>query len=177
MNKAFIVVIYCVLLAIVSVQLFSAPAAHAHVLLTDSKNRVGAILHVSPDDDPIAGQPSRIFFDIQSDLSGVSENTTRLTVTDETATTIVPVTVRGSYISTDYTFATQGAYQLKLTVPTRKSELLFTTTQRVSRGLSNNQPHPAQSWAKSVVISSLCAIFILGIVAFNRRKNIAAHIQ
>ncbi len=159
-------------------QMFTAPLAQAHVLLTDSKNRVGAILHVSPDDDPIAGQPSRIFYDIQSNLSGVSEKTVLLTVTDETnQTTAVPVTVKGSYVSTDYTFTNQGAYQLELTVPTQESELVFTTTQRVSRGQSNDQPDTAQGWAKTIVISSIGAICIFGIVAFNHRKNIAAHVQ
>ena len=159
-------------------QMFTTPLAQAHVLLTDSKNSVGAILHVSPDDDPIAGQPSRIFYDIQSNLSGVSEKTVLLTVTDETnQATAVPVTVKVSYVSTDYTFTNQGAYQLELTVPTQESELVFTTTQRVSRGQSNDQPDTAQGWAKTIVISSIGAIFVLGIIAFNHRKNIAAHVQ
>lgn len=38
----------------------------AHVLITDKNNQIGSVLHITPDDDPIAGQPSALYFDIES---------------------------------------------------------------------------------------------------------------
>lgn len=38
-------------------------AASAHVLKTDGQ--IGVIMHVDPDDDPIAGQPSSFFFEVK----------------------------------------------------------------------------------------------------------------
>jgi|GEM_PF-785460 len=40
-----------------------APLASAHVLETDGS--IGAIMHVDPDDDPIAGQPAKFYFEFK----------------------------------------------------------------------------------------------------------------
>jgi hypothetical protein len=42
--------------------LFTTPA-YAHILKTDGM--IGAVLHVSPDDDPVAGEPTLFFFEFK----------------------------------------------------------------------------------------------------------------
>jgi len=39
------------------------PAVSAHVLKTDGS--IGAVMHIDPDDDPIAGQPATFFFELK----------------------------------------------------------------------------------------------------------------
>lgn len=43
--------------------LFNTHQVYAHVLKTDGS--IGAILHIDPDDDPVAGQSSGFFFDFK----------------------------------------------------------------------------------------------------------------
>jgi hypothetical protein len=47
-------------IVLIFVSLFVNKTVDAHVLKTD--NAIGAILHVNPDDDPIAGEPTQFFF-------------------------------------------------------------------------------------------------------------------
>ena len=35
--------------------LLYTPSVSAHVLITDTTKEIGAILHIQPDDDPVAG--------------------------------------------------------------------------------------------------------------------------
>ncbi len=53
---SFLCIVICLLF-------LKVPTVSAHFLATD--NNIGAILHIDPDDDPIAGSPSTIFFEFK----------------------------------------------------------------------------------------------------------------
>lgn len=53
-------IIYTIMVALF---LLSAPNAYAHILKTDGT--IGAVMHINPDDDPIAAKPSDFFFEIK----------------------------------------------------------------------------------------------------------------
>jgi hypothetical protein len=146
--------------------------ASAHVLVNDTSDTVGAVLHIVPDDDPVAGQTANLFFDVQTER--LNEKTTMLAVmnsaTHEEAQ--LPVKMDGNSITAEYIFPTQGIYQLTLTVAADK-EYTFVYSQRVSRGvssgLSDKRAFPLAKFA--LIFSGTLFLFLL-IVMFNYRKEI-----
>jgi len=56
-----------ILLSIATLFFFLPKVAFAHVLQTDGN--IGAVLHIDPDDDPIAGQQSSFFFEFKDKQS------------------------------------------------------------------------------------------------------------
>ena len=162
---------FTLILAVSGVVLLPQPAS-AHVLIRDETKSIGSVLHIVPDDDPIAGQPASIFFDIQT--QSIDKAKTELTITSaETGDSVsVPFEVAGSSVNAVYTFPSQGAYRLKLYVQSDK-DYTFSYYQRVSRGLSagplDNSSYPLANSA--LVFSGTMALF-LAIIIFNRRKEI-----
>src|SRR6478672_7835545 len=72
-------------LALIVSALIVTPA-YAHVIIRDDASKVGAVLHVTPDDDPVAGEHSDLFFSLENqslDGSVVSISITN-TETNET---------------------------------------------------------------------------------------------
>lgn len=57
----------------------SAAPAFAHVLKTD--NAIGAVMHVTPDDDPVAGDDTTFFFDIKDKNNKFNSQACECTVT------------------------------------------------------------------------------------------------
>jgi hypothetical protein len=55
--------VFWVLLLIVLLLDIQLPQASAHVLL--SNNTVGGVLHIDPEDDPIAGQPAKFYIELK----------------------------------------------------------------------------------------------------------------
>ena len=153
------------------------PTAQAHVLITDEGGETGAILHVSPDDDPIAGELTTLFFDIQ-DLPPSSEGkTATLLITDDSdQTKEVLIPVLGTTLSAHYVFPRQAVYDLTLSVPTDDTTLQFTHGQRVSRGLAGSAlDQPRHEWAEAVLVLTICSFFVLCIIGFNRKDAIAKY--
>ena len=52
-----------IFISIIFISLFFAPGASAHIL--KSEGSIGVLLHLSPDDDPIVGEPANFFFEIK----------------------------------------------------------------------------------------------------------------
>lgn len=161
-------------------------SAVAHVLIRDSKGDLGAIVHIMPDDDPVAGQPAEIFFDIQGDTLGYSYfkipedfiYTGKISITDENGRTdVIEIRDNGSAVVGDYIFPRQGVYKIDLHITsTNGKEIEFTHNQRVERGVSNSPLDSEQhSWAEAGLVGSLVATAGLSIVGFNNRKRIAEH--
>jgi hypothetical protein len=150
-------------------------SAQAHVLVTDETGSIGAIVHIIPDDDPIAGQSSELFFDIQQ-LKISSENST-LTIQDKDGqSTTVPLSTQDHSIYASHTFPIQGVYTLQLRVETSKTTHIFTYSQRVSRGTEISQSvAPNYVWAETLRIVSACGLIVAAILAFNRRREISDH--
>jgi methionine-rich copper-binding protein CopC len=152
-------------------------SASAHVLVTDETNSTGAVVHIIPDDDPVAGQTAELFFDIQQ--LDVRVETTKLSVQDQFGqTNQVPISVQNHTVVGQYVFASQGVYTLTLRVISNDVSYTFNYAQRVSRGTVNvTQPNTSHLWAEIVAIVSLSGMIGTSIIAFNRRQSISHYSQ
>lgn len=160
----------------------STASAKAHVLIADTTNEIGAVLHISPDDDPIAGEPSELFFEIQSKAVSVNSHSFVLTVTDSVGVKVyVPINPTGNTVSATYTFHSQGVYTIVLLAEPLSSSaktLAFQQDQRVSRGeISDNHTQPSFMWAEMGIAGSVCSILVIGIVVWNRRSALASYVR
>lgn len=155
--------------------LLAPQAAKAHTVLRDSISGTGAVLHITPDDDPIAGEQSSMFFGIQGTSLMHGQTTAQVTITDDKGqATSATSRVAESGVAADFTFPRQGLYTLALSVEQNGKKLYsFSQSQRVSRGLSNSAPVRAPVWAEAGLVAST----VLGtgtiISMFIRRKIIA----
>ncbi len=141
-------------------------SAKAHVLITDDANKIGAVLHIVPDDDPIAGQSSQLSFDIQK-LKFAQADLTITGSNDVVAR--VPITIDGQFVNADYTFPYQGAYTMTL----RLGQTTFHYVQRVSRGqISGEQQTTSKPLATAVVVISATGLLVLAVVAASRWRDI-----
>lgn len=149
---------------------------NAHVLIADERDRVGAVLHITPDDDPIAGKSAHIFYDIQDDSYDTGAYQATLQIKDVTTreSDEVAVDVQGSYVSGKYTFETQGVYELALLIRHVNRTDRFVVSQRVSRGTpANVQATKARyAWAELLLVVSASGVVTLGIVILSRGRSI-----
>lgn len=160
--------------AITAAALLTSQAASAHVLLMDTKGSVGAILHVMPDDNPVAGEPSDMYFDRQGAGRDESAAVTLAIKNSQGEVSEVEVQTNGSLSTATYTFPEQGVYQLTFAVKSDEGEFIFEQSQRVTRGvISSSLEAPQYYWAEALMIGALISFAALLIIAFNRRKEIA----
>lgn len=163
------------LLLLVGCTLLLPQKVLAHVLISDDTKSIGAVLHIVPDDDPIAGQQANLFFDIQTQK--INKDTAKLTITD-TATSEaanVPVKVNDNTVTADYTFPVQGVYRLSLTVSSDKT-YSFNYSQRVSRGVMGSAlDKPTYPLASLALVFCGTAFLFLLIILFNHRKELWRH--
>ena len=145
----------------------------AHVLITDDSNSKGAILHIIPDDDPVAGEEATLYFDTQKQLLGENDSVT-LTIRDDSGIIYnVPTDVNESLATADFTFPDLGIYEIKFVLINDGESFTFTQTQRVSRGISNGSTNTQKyAWAEMLLVGSGIALALLIVVGFNNRKDI-----
>ncbi|MEO5949955.1 MAG: hypothetical protein ABIQ04_00750 [Candidatus Saccharimonadales bacterium] len=147
----------------------------AHVLISDDTKTVGAVLHVVPDDDPIAGQQANLYFDIQT--KKLNEKNTKLTITNLTTDekAVIPIQVDNSSVNANYIFPVQGTYQLTLMASSDKV-YTFNYSQRISRGATGSAlDRPTYPLATIALIFSATLLLFLLIIMFNHRKEINTH--
>ena len=152
--------------------------AQAHVFITDKTESIGAVVHIVPDDDPIAGQPAKIFFDPQTDLLALAV-TARLRVENVAGETELVVGVTDGKVAIyDYTFPSQGAYKLTFVINSNGQDYSFLMSQRVSRGtLSGDIKQPTYTWAELTLLASGILAALLLILFINRRRAILRQSQ
>lgn len=156
-----------VLLAAVSSQ-----PAHAHTLIADDSKTKGAILHLTPDDDPIAGQPSTLFFDVQNTATDTDAVVT-LTVKKDGEQAEVQAKLDGSLATFDYTFPSQGVYSLVFSVPSSDRTYTFTVDWRVSRGVvASALDTPRHTWAEMALLASGVGLALLVVTMLGRWRYI-----
>lgn len=97
-----LVAIFCIILLPVTTL--------AHVV--ESDRGIGAVLHIDPDDDPIAGEVSTFFFDIKDTAGGYRENNCRcrLVIKQDGQTLYDELFNRPG--GGTYTFPTRGIYSV-----------------------------------------------------------------
>ncbi|MEO7904526.1 MAG: hypothetical protein ABIR91_01885 [Candidatus Saccharimonadales bacterium] len=164
------------LIAIVFVafsSLLHQQTASAHVLLRDDSQQFGAVLHITPDDDPIAGEPAKMYFDVQNQMP--YKETAMLTIINlaTNADVTVPVSISTSSLVATYTFPDQGVYRLSLTIVSEQ-RYTFTYEQLVSRGQRGTlhvtpTRHPL---ALLALVTCGATLLIFAIIGFNRRQAI-----
>lgn len=84
-------------------------SADAHVLATD--NNIGAILHIDPNDEPVAGEVSTFFFTIKDTKEGFSLDTCdcKIAILQEKKTLFSTQLTSPTFF---FTFPKTGAYEL-----------------------------------------------------------------
>lgn len=167
-----------VLLVALAAVLLLPASASAHVLIKDRVGDTGALLHLNPDDDPIAGERVTLFFDIRDDSITPKSSQAKLTITDDQGLAlVVPSELSGSSVSARYVFPAQGLYEVKLVISSGgKTTHSFVESQRVSRGSAADTAAPsAPAWAKAGVVVSVSAGIITATIAFRRRKAISKY--
>lgn len=160
--------------------LSQAGLAQAHVLLRDDTVNIGAVLHIKPDDNPIAGEISELYFDIQDKNSSVRipYSGYDLIVTDEAnQSTTVATEVSDSTVIAKYNFPTQGLYRLELKSKAQYDQFQKVSMQdslRVERGVVGGAAVVKDvSWAQTGLVIGLAGIGVLLLVAWNNRVTIA----
>jgi hypothetical protein len=144
----------------------------AHVLITNDAKSVGAVLHIVPDDDPVAGKEAQLYFDIQSENKTIKN--AQLTIMNPTTSSKndVPVVIEGSTVTSTYIFPTQGLYELRLNTES-EGKNTFTYSQRVSRGVADGGVEQSTNTLASIaLISSSILLLVVLILVFNNRKAI-----
>lgn len=154
--------------------LLNTPIANAHVLITDTTEQIGAILHVQPDDDPIAGTEDTLFFDIQNKNLPETISNINLTITDaQGKTQVIPTTSRKNTVSAKYTFPAQGLYTLTLSLQSAQTPYQFVHAQRVARGsIPSDESSPRFIWAEITLVVTGCVALGLLILYCNRRSSV-----
>lgn len=144
-----------------------APSAWAHVLVVDDSGQVGAILHVSPADEPVVGQESQLFLDVDRDLPS-GTNTAKMTLRDEQGNASdVAAKLTGRQVEADYTFMEQGKYNLEFTIGSGANQLVFRQTVQVVGAESGSQFY---GWAITLAVATAIGLLALIIVfVFNVR--------
>jgi hypothetical protein len=150
--------------------------ASAHVFVMDDTMTSGAILHISPDDDPIAGEKSTIYFDTQDKILGEKNTAFSLRVIGvDGKISQVDTKKDGTLVTAQYIFPTQGVYTIAFATTSRGKSYIFEHVQRVSRGASTSAlDRPVHTWAEISLISAVVLFSVLCIVGIARRKDIAA---
>ena len=166
------------LLFVVSCLFLVAQPADAHILKTDGD--IGAVIHVDPDDDPIAGQQSNLFFEFK-DKSG------KLAIQDCTCTatilesgkklTVIPLNpdpsdrLSGTF---SYTFPEKNVYTIGISgVPTAGNSFQpFTLTYDIRVARENEPKAENQSSILTTHIPQLIALVVVaGFVGFSLLKR------
>lgn len=148
----------------------------AHVLVMDTTGTQGAIVHIVPDDDPIAGDEAVIYFDRQG-IDTTGDGGVTLDIRNEAGSTVtVPTKTKDALTLARYTFPQQGVYELKFTVKDKNGELSFTQLQRVTRGVTNGTTSgQTHVWAEGLLVACGAGLLVLGVLFFNRRQEIKNH--
>jgi hypothetical protein len=122
-----------------------APVALAHVLKYDGT--IGAVMHVDPDDDPIAGQVATFFFEFKDTSGKFSLTTCDCTISVQAQGKEIFSSPLSSSASATYTFPQKDIYTISV-IGTPKSSNAFqpftlTYNLRVERAATVQAPTPA----------------------------------
>lgn len=171
-------------LVLVLVIVSCSSSASAHVTLQDTSRSQGGVLHISPNDDPIAGQESELFFDITPTDKDPSSYIYQLSIRNETtnSTDRVAINRDGFFAASKYTFPTQGTYTLILFIESKDNpdqSMNFTFDQTVSRGASTaaaSSSSPQRSGTGMLILGAalLFGALLLAIGIKYRRRIVKA---
>ena len=155
------------------VMLAPVESVSAHVFVPDETKARGAIVHITPDDDPIAGQKATIYFDVQDSILK-PDSTVALVIQGEGSREDLTAKFDDSLATFAYAFPSQGVYELAFNVNTDDNVYTFKQSHRVARGVATNAlDRPSYEWAKIALLASGIGFALLLITVINRRREIA----
>lgn len=151
---------------------FAPQVVSAHVLVMDETGKQGAIVHIVPDDDPIAGEAAIIYFDRQGASSAGGVVT--LAISNEGGErTTVPVKTNNALTTAQYIFPKEGVYELRFTITHDSQEVNFVQSQRVTRGVAgDSKATGSHIWAEGLLVASGVGLLVLGVFFINKRREI-----
>lgn len=148
---------------------------YAHVLITDTTKSRGAILHFSPNDEPIAGQQSVLMLDMQNRLpASGSKAIVEISQVDNSQLQIIEAIITDSLAIFNYTFPSPGVYDLSFTVTTTENSYTYKYSQRVSGSTDMPDTSQRHRWAELLLIASTIGLALTLIVMVNRRQEISS---
>ena len=151
----------------------SIESVSAHVFVPDETKARGAIVHTTPDDDPIAGQAATIYFDVQDSLLK-SDSAVALAIQGEDSREELTAKFDDSLATFTYAFPSQGVYELTFNVNTDGKVYTFKQSHRVARGVAASAlDQRSYEWAKITLLASGVGFALLLITLINRRREIA----
>lgn len=155
--------------------LFTPSQAVAHVMVADVHGTSGALLHVTPDDNPEAGAVTHLYFDVDQ-KTNLKDARIKLEVLSDTGgiNEEIPVDRKGQVIASSIVFPVRGIYYLTLSiVPAIGGEtVLFKYPLRVERSvLSPNPKRTIPFWAMAGFIGSLWALCALVLTGIRRKQG------
>lgn len=160
------------------------PQVDAHVLRSDGT--VGAVMHVTPEDDPIAGEPSDFYFEFKDTASRFSPEACNCVITIKKAGEEVysqPLFINNSNpnlqnASFSYTFPEKNVYTVEISgkPKTNDSFTSFTLTYdlRVEREKTPEESQNTESfWDRYgiVVVAMVIAILAVGFFFLRMKHN------
>lgn len=146
-------------------------SVQAHVLVSDEQDSKGAILHVSPDDDPIAGEESDLFFDLQDDELDADYVPYLSIANEDGQVDDVDVEKDANFVTAVYTFPYQGTYQLSLRIESGNESHTYEMTQEVTRGaVRNSSERQVEPWAYALFGLALGGLMVLLLALVIRKK-------
>lgn len=163
----------------VVVFIYTTNPVQAHVLFVDKNTNVAAVFHSNPNDDPVAGEDSELFFDIQDANSSVRipYSGYDLIITDESGEqTTLSTTASGTSVKANYVFPSQGLYKLSLRSQPKYDQfqkVVIEGSLRINRGIGSSKVEQSNAVPVAGVIVSLTAFMMLAITFSNNRQLIS----
>ncbi|MDB5175970.1 MAG: hypothetical protein JWM81_828 [Candidatus Saccharibacteria bacterium] len=147
--------------------------ASAHVVIKDDTAKTGVVFHITPDDDPVAGEASQLFFDFEQPADNYSFGIKIINASGKVTNSFV--TVNKQTVSTNYIFPEQGLYHIELTAQAKRpgiTSLHYDAHQQVERGAGQKtiSNHTA---AKVSLLGGMAALVVLLAGGVLRRRYMA----
>jgi hypothetical protein len=161
----------------------TATPAQAHVLITDGT--IGAVLHVEPEDDPIAGAQSSFFFEFKDKQNKFKPENCDCTVTIKENNTVIftqplfqntnNASLNDDDASVSFSFPKRAIYEIsvvgKPNTPGAFQPFNLKYTIRVERTAAATTPAP-QSWITIHLVQLIGGVLVLGfLIWFLLRKK------
>lgn len=148
--------------------------ARAHVLIRDKSGQYGAVLHISPADDPVVGERATIFFDFAGSNVDLNNYNFNLEISSPSGQESAEVIYEeSSGLRASYIFPRTGVYNLHLRAESKADSQIIELTydQRISRG-SGVVATVRHAWADMLAVGAGVGIVGILIIVINRQREI-----
>ncbi len=175
-----------ILVCLFTASFISPLQVSAHMLKRDDS--IGAVIHVDPDDDPIAGQPSSLYFELKDTSGEFSPQSCECVVRIKKAGEVLSTfplyqsttTTDLNHAAATYTFPEKGVYTIELSGTPLENGMFspFTLSydmrvQRMSTQPVENQAQPLTEEKKLVILLGsigCCIVLILIFLSLHGKK-------